>query len=98
MLPQNNNYVIHDPYVRTFHNTIALFRKGQEISSNIQKECFKEARAIELLASSYENPQALHNVESELRDLAAYMNLIVLNMDTLTKRFLKLVESDHGDN
>jgi hypothetical protein len=98
MLPQNNNYVIHDPYVRTFFNTIALLRKGQEISSNIQKECFKEARAIELLASSYERPQALHNVESELRELAAYMNLVFLNMDTLTKRFIKSVESDHVAN
>ena len=98
MLPQNNNYVIHDPYVRTFFNTIALFRKGQEISSNIQKECFKEARAIELLASSYEQSEALHNVESELRELAAYMNLVTLNMDTLTKRFFKSVERDHVAN
>ncbi len=47
---------------------------------------------------AYERPQALHNVESELRELAAYMNLIVLNMDTLTKRFIKSVESDHVVN
>ena len=98
MLPQNNNYVIHDPYVRTFFNTIALFRKGQEINSNIQKECFKEAKAIQLLASSYEQSEALHNVESELRELAAYMNLVTLNMDTLTKRFIKSVERDHVAN
>lgn len=98
MLPQNNNYVIHDPYVRTFYNTIALLRKGQEISSNIQKECFKETKAIQLLASSYEQSEALHNVESELRELAAYMNLVTLNMDTLTKRFIKSVERDHGYN
>ena len=98
MVPQNNNYVIHDHYVRSFYNTIALFRRAEEISRHIQEQSFQEAKAIELLASSYENPQALHNVESELRDLAAYMNLVTLNMDTLTKRFLKLVESDHGDN
>lgn len=98
MFPQNENYVIHNPYVRTFFNTIALFRKGQEISSNIQKECFKEARAIQLLASSSEQSEALHNVESELRELAAYMNLIVLNMDTLIKRFIESMESDHVAN
>jgi hypothetical protein len=39
---------------------------------------------------AYERPQALHNVESELRELAAYMNLVTLNMDTLTKRFFKI--------
>lgn len=96
MLPQNNNYVIHDPYVRSFHNTIALFRKAEEISRHIQEQSFQEVKAIELMASSYERPEDLKNIETELRDLAAYMNLVVLNMDTLTKRFLKSVEDNHG--
>ena len=96
MVPQNNNYVIHDPYVRSFYNTIALFRRAEEISRHIQEQSFQEAKAIELMASSYERPQDLKNIETELRELAAYMNLVVLNMDTLTKRFLKSVEDNHG--
>lgn len=88
MQPQSNTAIMHVPYERSFCGTIALCRKSEEICHRIQERCFEEVKAIERVASSYERPQDLHTIESELRDLAAYMNLVVLNMDTLTKRFI----------
>ena len=88
MHPQSKTDVtgLHE---RSLYDTVELFRKSEAICHRIQERCFEEAKAMKLVASAYERPQGLHTIESELRDLAAYMNLVVLNMDTLTKRFIK---------